>query len=76
MIGRIVVVADDRRHLFMSRGSFVVQDTEGERNELDQVPRTEKVFDQFSRLGYALWPEHSINLASHKHEFSRWGYAL
>lgn len=38
MIGRIVEVADDRRHLFMSRGFMVVQDTEGDRKELGQVP--------------------------------------
>lgn len=38
MIGRIVEVADDRRHLFVSRGFLVVQDTEGQRKELGQVP--------------------------------------
>jgi CRISP-associated protein Cas1 len=38
MIGRIVEVADDRRHLSMHRGFLVVQDTEGERKELGQVP--------------------------------------
>jgi CRISP-associated protein Cas1 len=38
MIGRIVEVADDRRHLFMHRGFMVVQDTGGERKELGQVP--------------------------------------
>lgn len=38
MLGRIVEVADDRRHLFMHRGFLVVQDTEGERKELGQVP--------------------------------------
>jgi CRISPR-associated protein Cas1 len=38
VIGRIVEVADDRRHLFLSRGFLVVQDTEGERKELGQVP--------------------------------------
>ena len=38
MIGRIVEVADDRRHLFMHRGFLVVQDTEGERKELGQIP--------------------------------------
>jgi hypothetical protein len=38
MIGRIVEVADDRRHLFMHRGFMVVQDTEGARKELGQVP--------------------------------------
>lgn len=38
MIGRIVEVAEDRRHLFASRGFLVVQDTEGERKELGQVP--------------------------------------
>ena len=38
MIGRIVEVADDRRHVFVSRGFMVVQDTEGERKELGQVP--------------------------------------
>lgn len=38
MIGRIVEVADNRRHLFMHRGFMVVQDTEGERKELGQIP--------------------------------------
>lgn len=38
MIGRIVEVADDRRYLFVSRGFMVVQDTEGERKEMGQVP--------------------------------------
>jgi len=38
MIGRIVEVADDRRHLFLSRGFLVVQDTEGARKELGRVP--------------------------------------
>lgn len=38
MIGRIVEVADDKRHLFMSRGFLVVQQTDGERKELGQVP--------------------------------------
>ncbi len=38
MIGRIIEVADDRRHLFLSRGFLVVQDTEGERKELGQIP--------------------------------------
>jgi len=38
MIGRIVEVADDRRHLSMNRGFMVVQDTSGERKELGQVP--------------------------------------
>lgn len=38
MIGRIVEVADDRRHLSLSRGFMVVQDTGGERKELGQVP--------------------------------------
>jgi CRISP-associated protein Cas1 len=38
MIGRIVEVADDKRHLFMHRGFMVVQDSEGARKELGQVP--------------------------------------
>lgn len=38
MVGRIVEIADDRRHLFMSRGFMVVRDTEGERKELGQIP--------------------------------------
>lgn len=38
MIGRVVEITDDRRHLFVSRGFMVVQDTEGERKELGQVP--------------------------------------
>ncbi len=38
MIGRIIEVADDRRHLYLSRGFLVVQDTEGERKELGQIP--------------------------------------
>ena len=38
MIGRIVEIADDRRHLFVSGGFMVVKDTEGDRKELGQVP--------------------------------------
>jgi CRISP-associated protein Cas1 len=38
MVGRIVEIADDNRHLFMSRGFLVVQQNEGERKELGQVP--------------------------------------
>lgn len=38
MIGRIVEIADNRRHLFVNRGFMVVRDTEGERKELGQVP--------------------------------------
>jgi CRISPR-associated protein Cas1 len=34
MIGRIVEVADDRRHLSLHRGFMMVQDTEGARKEL------------------------------------------
>lgn len=38
MIGRIVEVADDRRHLSLHRGFMMVHDTEGERKQLGQVP--------------------------------------
>jgi CRISPR-associated protein Cas1 len=38
MIGRIVEVADDRRHLSLHRGFMVVQDTDGERKQLGRVP--------------------------------------
>lgn len=38
MVGRIVEIADDRRHLFMNRGFMVVRDSEGEREELGQIP--------------------------------------
>jgi CRISPR-associated protein Cas1 len=38
MIGRIVEIADDRRHLFVHRGFMVVRDTNGERKELGQIP--------------------------------------
>lgn len=38
MIGRIVEVADDNRHLFVSRGFLVVQESSGDRKELGQVP--------------------------------------
>jgi CRISP-associated protein Cas1 len=37
VIGRIVEISDDRRHLFVHRGFMVVRDTEGERKELGQV---------------------------------------
>ncbi len=37
MIGRIIEVADDRRHLSMNRGFMVVKDTESSK-ELGQVP--------------------------------------
>lgn len=38
MIGRIVEVADDKRHLFLHRGFMVVQETGDDRKELGQVP--------------------------------------
>jgi len=38
MIGRIVEVADDRRHLLLHRGFMVVRDTEGERRVVGKVP--------------------------------------
>ncbi len=38
MIGRIVEIADDKRHLFASRGFLVVQETEGARQELGRIP--------------------------------------
>ncbi len=38
MLGRIVEVADDKRHLSLSRGFLVVHDTEGARAQLGQVP--------------------------------------
>ena len=38
MIGRIVEVADDRRHLSLLRGFLVVAASEGERQELGRVP--------------------------------------
>jgi CRISPR-associated protein Cas1 len=38
MIGRIVEVADDRRHLLLHRGFMVVRETEGEHKELGQIP--------------------------------------
>lgn len=38
MIGRIVEIADDRRHLSAHRGFMVVRETQGERKELGQVP--------------------------------------
>lgn len=38
MIGRIVEVADDSRHLFLSRGFLVVKETDGARRELGQIP--------------------------------------
>ena len=38
MLGRIVEVANDNRHLFVSRGFMVIRETDGERNELGQVP--------------------------------------
>lgn len=36
MIGRVVEIADDRRHLFLHRGFMVVRNTKGE--ELGQIP--------------------------------------
>jgi CRISP-associated protein Cas1 len=38
VIGRIVEIADDRRHLFVNRGFMVVKETEDERRELGQIP--------------------------------------
>lgn len=38
MIGRIVEVADDQRHLFIHRGFMVVKDAGGEYKELGRIP--------------------------------------
>jgi len=38
MIGRIVEVADNRRHLFLLRGFMVVQHHGDERQELGRIP--------------------------------------
>jgi CRISP-associated protein Cas1 len=38
MLGRIVEIADDNRHLLLSRGFMVVQDSTGKRGALGQVP--------------------------------------
>lgn len=38
MIGRIVEVAEDRRHLYLDRGFMVVQSTEAGRQELGKIP--------------------------------------
>ncbi|WP_310385952.1 type II CRISPR-associated endonuclease Cas1 [Roseateles sp.] len=38
MIGRIVEVADDSRHLSLYRGFMIVQDTNGARPELGRIP--------------------------------------
>ena len=38
MIGRIVEIADDNRHLSVLRGFMAVQDTQGERQEIGRVP--------------------------------------
>ncbi len=38
MLGRIVEIANDNRHLFVSRGFMVIRETDGNRNELGQVP--------------------------------------
>lgn len=38
MIGRIVEIADDKRHVFLHRGFMVVQASDGARQELGQIP--------------------------------------
>ena len=38
MLGRIVEIANDNRHLFVSRGFMVVRETDGEKNEMGQIP--------------------------------------
>lgn len=38
MIGRIIEIADDQRHLSMHRGFLVVKDSGGEHQQLGQVP--------------------------------------
>ena len=38
MIGRIVEIADDKRHLYLRRGFMVVQESDGGRDELGQIP--------------------------------------
>ena len=38
MLGRIVEIANDKRHLFVSRGFMVIRETGSNRTELGQVP--------------------------------------
>lgn len=38
MLGRIVEVANDNRHLFVSRGFLVIRETDSDKSELGQVP--------------------------------------
>ncbi|HHG90923.1 MAG TPA: type II CRISPR-associated endonuclease Cas1 [Devosia sp.] len=38
MLGRIVEIANNNRHLFISRGFMVIRETDGNRNKLGQVP--------------------------------------
>lgn len=38
MLGRIIEIADDRRHLSLSRGFMVVDETTDEREELGRIP--------------------------------------
>jgi CRISPR-associated protein Cas1 len=38
VIGRVVEIADDQRHLFAHRGFMVIKSTEGERQELGRIP--------------------------------------
>ena len=38
MIGRIVEIADDKRHLRVDRGFMVVDSTSGNENELGRIP--------------------------------------
>lgn len=38
MLGRIVDIASDNRHLFVSRGFLVIRDTTGDREELGRIP--------------------------------------
>ena len=38
MLGRIVEVADDQRHLYVERGFMVIQESAGERQQLGKIP--------------------------------------
>lgn len=49
MVGRIVEIADDRRHLFVHRGFMVVKDTEGERKELGRVENQRELITPAAR---------------------------
>ena len=60
MVGRLVEIADDRRHIFVMRGFLVVQETGKAKVELGRIPLDD--IDAVIANAYGAWRSKSMSL--------------